>query len=112
MRDLDFGVDDDHIGRQLSSHRGQAIILGNRSGEGSSTIINEQVMAPPRSDNSTTAPVIGLANNGHERLIAGGIANSSKPEFTNDPFRLYLREIGDVDLLSREGEIAHLSEAE
>ena len=34
------------------------------------------------------------------------LAKATPSERANDPVRLYLREIGSVDLLSREGEVA------
>jgi RNA polymerase primary sigma factor len=41
-----------------------------------------------------------------QRPVSAKVAKANPSERTNDPVRLYLREMGSVELLSREGEIA------
>ncbi|MCG7492994.1 RNA polymerase sigma factor RpoD [Thalassobius sp. Cn5-15] len=54
-------------------------------------------------EQKTTAVVDVSSNKGEVALAAG---TSEKLDRTDDPVRMYLREMGSVELLSREGEIA------
>ncbi|CUH65563.1 Sigma-70 [Thalassovita gelatinovora] len=54
-------------------------------------------------DQKTTAVVDVSSNKGEVTLSSGG---AEKLDRTDDPVRMYLREMGSVELLSREGEIA------
>ena len=47
-----------------------------------------------------------LVASGQNRDVALAVANNEKLDRTDDPVRMYLREMGSVELLSREGEIA------
>ncbi|MEL6959584.1 MAG: RNA polymerase sigma factor RpoD [Pseudomonadota bacterium] len=47
-----------------------------------------------------------LVTTGGSREVALGSASGEKLDRTDDPVRMYLREMGSVELLSREGEIA------
>jgi RNA polymerase primary sigma factor len=51
-------------------------------------------------------PVVDSAKNGATAGEGGGRSESSDSGPTNDPVRVYLREMGQVSLLTREGEVS------
>ena len=51
-----------------------------------------------------TTALVDTSSNARE--VALGAGNQEKLDRTDDPVRMYLREMGSVELLSREGEIA------
>ncbi|WP_421704376.1 RNA polymerase sigma factor RpoD [Aliiroseovarius sp.] len=66
-------------------------------------IIEDEEAEEAEEDQKTTA-VATTAQGGRDVTLAG--AETEKLDRTDDPVRMYLREMGSVELLSREGEIA------
>jgi RNA polymerase primary sigma factor len=57
-------------------------------------------------DEDKTAPPAADPDNGGSRELALSSTSTENLDRTDDPVRMYLREMGSVELLSREGEIA------
>jgi RNA polymerase primary sigma factor len=64
-----------------------------------------QVVESEESEDTEAAPVVKEEAAEDEEAPAGNISENSVSR-TDDPVRMYLREMGTVELLSREGEIA------
>ena len=58
----------------------------------------------PRDDQLEPAP--GEPGEGQDRDYAGGNLGAEESGSTSDPVRMFLREIGDADLLTRDQEMA------
>ncbi|MEX2643233.1 MAG: RNA polymerase sigma factor region1.1 domain-containing protein, partial [Acetobacterales bacterium] len=67
---------------------------------GINVVESEESEDVPSNDNGTEAEP------GEAESIAGGNVDDEDIGRTDDPVRMYLREMGSVELLSREGEIA------
>ena len=64
-----------------------------------------QVTEEHESEEEDKGPTDLVSTNQNRDLALAG-ANNEKLDRTDDPVRMYLREMGSVELLSREGEIA------
>ncbi|KQI68048.1 RNA polymerase subunit sigma [Loktanella sp. 3ANDIMAR09] len=65
--------------------------------------VTEEEESEETEENKTSTDVATIAGS---RDVALGGAEAEKLDRTDDPVRMYLREMGSVELLSREGEIA------
>ena len=75
-------------------------IMAMLSEMGINVIENEETEEESEEDNT-----LGEEPSGSRELVAAS-SNSESYDKTDDPVRMYLREMGSVELLSREGEIA------
>ena len=75
-------------------------IMAMLSEMGINVIENEETEEESEEDNT-----LGEQPSGSRELVAAS-SNSESYDKTDDPVRMYLREMGSVELLSREGEIA------
>ena len=64
-----------------------------------------QVTEEEENEDEDKGPTDLIATNQNRDVALAG-ANNEKLDRTDDPVRMYLREMGSVELLSREGEIA------
>jgi RNA polymerase primary sigma factor len=74
--------------------------------EDTMTMLSELGVNVVESEDSDETPASGDADGDDDEVRAGGNLDDEDIGRTDDPVRMYLREMGSVELLSREGEIA------
>ncbi|HXQ50802.1 MAG TPA: RNA polymerase sigma factor RpoD [Stellaceae bacterium] len=74
--------------------------------EDTMTMLSELGVNVVESEDADEAPAEGAESDGESEPRAGGNLDDEDIGRTDDPVRMYLREMGSVELLSREGEIA------